>query len=267
MGCNRNCTNCKPCQQRQQRRGLGFLYSDGGGSFDVIEGGDEYYDSWDFGGWDGYGFQSSDDGGGGYYGFNSWDEFSWAFFDELGYFPEDAGIENPYGYETLDTINTNEAYALPDYPGIVNNFPDYSQLPGSYDPWTEFYANVPDAPPAAAGPQVPGYCPAGYYHPLNDPFACVPFPANDAAAKRAAAQAAAQKAAAAKQAAAQKCPTGYTLDPKTKKCVKAPTPGALVSRTPAPSKTALPWWVWAIGAAVALKVVSGDGDSTARRRR
>ena len=37
------------------------------------------------------------------------------------------------------------------------------------------FGPAPSAP-MTYGSNLPGYCPTGYYHPINDPYSCVPFP-------------------------------------------------------------------------------------------
>ena len=65
------------------------------------------------------------------------------------------------------------------------------------------------------GSNLPGYCPQGYYHPLNDPYACVPFPDDPTQKQQAQKQAQQQQQQAKSQAQAfpkpqnQNCPQGY----------------------------------------------------------
>ena len=125
---------------------------------------------------------------------------------------------------------------------------------------------------------LPGYCGPGTYHPLNDPYICVPFPDETPAERNQRQQAAqraqaAQKAAAAAKAAQQAaqpcppntglvknaqgqcvCPPGYAFSKTYGKCV-------MVSQLTAEDKKALEgtdWWKYlAIGAfaLIAIKAV------------
>lgn len=141
-------------------------------------------------------------------------------------------------------------------------------------------------PNADGGPQLPRYCPRGTYHPQNDPYACVPFPPNDNAAKKQANQqkkaqqsaANAMKAAQKKQdQACPKHPQGLPVwkNPQTGKCEVVPQcpPGAKFDSTtrrcltPAQVKelygdNSWLWWLL-IGGGALLVMSRSDGG---RRR-
>jgi hypothetical protein len=227
-------------RQSQQLNGLGFLQ------------GDYYYED-DFGNW--------------YYedAFGSfWGDASGSYGDSFG---TSYGWDVNYGLPILEPINFG--WDLPSYRDITRDLDargiDYEVAP---DGTIRFFDDAPFLPTNPQGqgndswlpdniwdwltgildqgsdpgmvpttgdptaPPLPGYCPQGTYHPVNDPYACVPFPPEDPAAKKAAQQqkAAAQKAAQALRAAQQKkdqlCkdPQGRPvwLNPQTNKCELKP---------------------------------------------
>lgn len=236
-GCGGEC--CK------QPKGLGFLYNDGAGSS-----WDEYnYDEW----YDGGGYDDLQQG------LDWWSQLTGGYDPnvyDVGFV--DAQVSEPGGAP----LNENWVQDLVDW-------------------WRDFtggYTGEPIQPTGGgydAERGLPGYCPAGYYHPLNDPYICVPFPDETpaernqrqiAAAKAQAAQKAAQAAAKAQQAAqpcppntglvknAQgqcACPNGYAFSKTYGKCV-------LVSQLTAEDKKALEstdWWKYlAIGAFALIAV-------------
>jgi hypothetical protein len=144
----------------------------------------------------------------------------------------------------------------------------------------------PQYGPAGTGQGLPGYCPGGTYHPLNDPNTCVPFPSNDPNAKRQAdAQRKVQQAAAnaAKKAQQQqnatcpKDPLGRPIwkNPSTGKCELVPTcpQGSKFDSTTRRCLTAAQakelygdnsWLWWLLGGAALLMVLNNNGGG--RRR-
>lgn len=307
MACG-NCTTCKGCGGAKAR-GLGFLNE--GGSFDDYQdwswygdfgggGGDAYYDwqadanyDWLSGGWsDGY---TGDDwswfgADNGYYGYPSYDEFAQALWEQTGYTPQDLGIDDPYAAETALSVNTDERFNLPSFnPDPLSvYYPQSYPATSDYDPWAEIYGNPPAAPAAPTAPRLPGACPRGYYHPLNNPYACVPFPApsNGAQSQRKPQppqQGTQPRQPSKPQTPAQpKCPanTGLQYNPQTQRCecpkgtaynaqakrcvVPTVKDQALLSRTPSQQKKPLPWWVIAaiLGGAF---VLMNDGKKGGRR--
>lgn len=104
--------------------------------------------------------------------------------------------------------------------------------------------------PMRYGDNLPGYCPGGTYHPLNDPYACVPFPDDPVQRQQAQKQAQQQKQAQAQPQRSfpkqqyQNCPQGYqpVRGPDGKiYCVLA---SALPKDKPQPN-----WLLWALIAA------------------
>lgn len=182
--------------------------------------------------------------------------------------------------------------------------PDISPLPTipyvtPYVP--TFWAGFPEGdyfplplPPEPPGTDLPPYCPGGYYHPINDPFACVPFPTTATTQQqRPPTQRPSQPPAQAPRPPAsqaprpptqqQPCPTGYCKHPTTGQCMPIPrgyqrhpqtqvcTPlTAQVSPLPIPTEAQdmfadlkkLPWWVWlALGGVVLLGMGGGEKKS------
>ena len=142
----------------------------------------------------------------------------------------------------------------------------------------DFWGSLRDAISGALGgnnPPLLGYCPGGTYHPLNDPYACVPFPPEtpefEKQQRAAAAHKAAQDAVRAQQRAQQRqqgcpantglvknaqgqcvCPPGYAPNAQLKKCV-------LVNASLAAQSGQAPDWLkyalLALGAVVVVKAV------------
>lgn len=159
--------------------------------------------------------------------------------------------------------------------------------------------NCPSAAPAAV-PALPGYCPQGTYHPIEDPFACVPFPDDAAAAAGQSVYGQAIDTAKAAllrrlQALAQQpCPAGQARNPATGRCVQsACPPGAYfdgqsrqclpIGNCPegqlfniesgqcvephASGLEAVPSWLWLVLLAAAFLATSGNQDGYYPRRR
>lgn len=169
------------------------------------------------------------------------------FFD---FEPFDVGVSpqpdywNPFGFnEPMDDGGviridpTFEPYAPP----VIPNWPSPGPVDFPFDPFDYYEPPTPidvfsDPPPAPNNPNLPGYCPAGQYHPLENPMACVPFPPNTTEAekkkKQAAGQSAAQQAARKAQQMKQPCPQGQARYPLTGACVPLQCP-ANTQRNPA----------------------------------
>lgn len=161
-------------------------------------------------------------------------------------------------------------------------FPDWLPGPGPA-------AMDPQYGPAGDAPLLPGYCPKGTYHPVNDPYACVPFPAdNQDAKKRAQQQQKAQQAAAnaakkAQQAQDKQCPKDpqgrpVWRNPATGKCELAPvcSQGQKFDSTTKRCLTAAQvkeiygdnnWLIWLLIAGGALVILNNSGGSSSGGRR
>jgi hypothetical protein len=114
--------------------------------------------------------------------------------------------------------------------------------------------------------QLPGYCPLGTYHPIGDPFACVPFPdqppTSDAQnAQRQAAQAAAAAAAAAKQRPSAGAPN-LRFNQQTGQWEMEPHP----QHGAASGASDFPWWILLVIAGAYVISESGDDRPTYYRR-
>lgn len=142
---------------------------------------------------------------------------------------------------------------------------------------------------------LPGYCPQGTYHPLDNPLSCVSFPADDATKKR---QAATQRQGQQQQARAQRktqqqasatcpkdplgravwrnpktgkcelvpiCPAGSSFDQVTGRCLTATQASALYGQSN------LSWLWWVVGGILVVLVVRSSSNRSdyqpARRRR
>lgn len=273
------------------RRGLGFLAwepgESGGGTGDGWAG---WWDGWyfedafqpDYSGswWNNFDPISGDWSGQGAQDYTWWDNFDPVTGDWIG----QGG--------TIETIDTTEPGALPRpgnwwdglidfFGGIVN--PDYQP---------DFSSPTP-APPQV---QLPGYCPAGTYHPIDDPFACIPFPTDPArpgqTSQRPPAKpvpgpmtrAGAQQPPKCPQGqifsqqlnrCIPQCPQGQVFNPNTNKCQAAPkcpagmqfdqSRGTCV-QVLAQQESGFPWWIWLLIAGGAAVALSGDEKPQRRRR-
>ena len=234
-GCGGEC--CK-----QKGLGLGFL---------AIEPQDTGGDFWGFD--DSY-WQS---GGGDFWGFDNpyWQGADYEYFDPLTN-TWTLGIDSSSNF-----AQTNQGQSGFDWQSLL-------------DWWAQLTGNLPGATSDAGSgstPQLPGYCPGGTYHPLNDPFACVPFPPNTDATTRQrqtdagnAANKAAQAAAARAQQQSQGCPPntglvknaqgqcvcppGYVPNAQLKKCV-------LVNASLAAQSNQPDWLKWLLLAGFVVLVV------------
>lgn len=142
---------------------------------------------------------------------------------------------------------------------------------GSIDPADYLPVYGPETGPTTA--PLPGYCPQGQYHPLNDPYACVPFPSPTAPTRpgQTPGPAPAKPVTRPKPTAAGACPAPFVYDAKSKKCQLPPCPPGQqfsvtqrkcipVSQiTPADKVTdgAFPWWAIIAGGVVLIALSSG----------
>jgi hypothetical protein len=267
-----------------QRRGLGFLQTDSDNGAE--DWGGFFYD--DFGNYWEYDWFNANDGGGSLPFF----DFTSPFIDNSPTTVSASANEDRYWFDwgqyLSDWLNGN-----------VLSIDTYGQRAGQQPYGGDSGFSWPDgigpgpAPldpqygPAGTGQGLPGYCPQGTYHPLNDPFACVPFPPNDPKAKRQAQQQqkAAQNAAnAAKKAQQQKdkqCPRDpqgrpVWFNPQTGKCELVPqcAPGSKFDSTARRCLTANElkqlygdsnWLIWLLIGGGTLLLLS-NRDSGRRRR-
>jgi len=206
--------------QPAENTGMGFLQNEG-----------DYYDDWEYD----------------YY----WDDWGWSDYSTSGLPIFDYDYSG-YGYDLPDYRSVTGSFDDPgiDWDSYWDSFfsggdlfidspgNDFLQVPNSSvsnDPWlpddfwdwlTGIVDDIPGTKPA--DPVLPGYCPQGTYHPIGDPYACVPFPPNDpTAAKQAAqqkkqAQQAIQKAAQAAKAAQKKADQQCPKDPQGRKVWRNP---------------------------------------------
>lgn len=234
-GCGGAC-----CQDNSMQRGLGFLWWGGesGGGSDLYGDYDYLYDYG--GGSDLYGdYDYFFDYGGGY----------------GGYVPGGPSFNVDFGFLPTGTATGTGTYGTPD-----------DNWQGLLDWWNDLVNSVTNNPPLL------GYCPDGTYHPLNDPYACVPFPPEtpefEKQQRAAVAHKAAQDALKAQQRAQRQqqqcppntglvknaqgqcvCPPGYAPNAQLKKCVLVNP--ALAAQ----SKQSPDWLKWALLAGVVVLVV------------
>lgn len=100
----------------------------------------------------------------------------------------------------------------------LSPFPDFDFSAGGVPSLVDF--GVEDTP------VLPGYCPAGTYHPIENPMACVPFPTEPGARRKAQQQAKQQQQQQQRRAQQmrQPCPPGQARYPITGKCVPKQCP-------------------------------------------
>lgn len=242
------------------RRQLGFLPGDAGGE-------DAGWGWYDAGYW-------NDSGG--------WYEPDWAWLSDpsAGTYWGDFTI--PIGAETGCPTGTE--------PGCFNrprNWWDWDwptlPVPGGGNPLPP-YDEVPPAPDQY-GPNLPGYCPAGTYHPIENPYICVPFPPatpTTPTRPQSSQQQARPSAPTRPPQAAPQCPQGYVFDSKSQRCIPTCPKGQVFdaragkcvpvpTNQPARNFTELaqktPWWIWAfLAGTVLLATRDGGGRPPVRKK-
>jgi len=258
--------------QRRDARGLGFLDSRA----------EEYYyeDEWGWYYWDGYNGYWGDNNGG----------YADTLGNSSGWWADDSVQAI---LKTLDWwANLDNTIVMPDStaPFLPNNtsgggLPSGWPTPVYYDPWAgqgmPSYRDITGDLDYQTdyGSLLPGYCPKGSYHPLNDPYSCVPFPPkgkNSANPQ----QQAAQQARKQQQQQDKQCPKDpqgrpVWRNPQTGKCELAPQcpQGSRFDSTsrrcltPAQFKQAYgdnSWLWWLLGGGAALLLLTRDNGG--RRR-
>ena len=146
--------------------------------------------------------------------------------------PDFSDWTNYYRYGPDAFLQTSEQSPLP------RGFDPFALPP--FDPYRDIWPWLNDRGPGPAQldpsgqpQQLPGYCPRGTYHPVNDPYACVPFPADNNEAKKRAQQQqqtrqqAAQAMRRAQQQRDRQCPKlpngqATVFNPQTGKCEAVP---------------------------------------------
>jgi hypothetical protein len=227
------------------RRGLSFAAVPDVGPLEDGGGGWLWWDDW---GWGGGGIDWGSVGS-----TLNW----WGSLDQTG-----------GGYEPTPYEDCSEGRCVPGGP-IVTTTAGYNEGWNWWDSLQDWWRSlgrddygrdpIPDT-----GPQLPGYCPRGYYHPLDDPFACVPFPPDDPRNRQAQNQQSSQRntaqRATAKPPQQAPCPQGYNYDAKNRQCCP---PGLIYDPQlrqcrplrpgEKPPSSAFPWWWLLLGiAGVAL---------------
>lgn len=248
--------------------------------------------------------------------------FEDAYFDWLamGLNPDDAAyfatldLEAAGAGEGTIRISGAEQEIRPE-PPMLPDLPPMSlpYIPSPWDVWQtppiippfEFEEPIPPAPPIQKlGPcntptGLPGPCAGGFYHPMDNPCACVPFPPAPPATQTPrpptqqpsqAPRPPAQQQPRPPQTQQQPCPTGYCKHPTTGQCMPIPqgyvrhpqtqvctAQAPQVSPLPIPSEAEdmfadlkkLPWWVWAAGAGLLFLGMGGEErrTTTVRYRR
>ena len=258
--------------KQRPRTGLGFYWDgDIGGAEDV----DPYLGYGWFDGGGGGDWRSNFDSEGDYLpGYNWWDNFDPNTGDYVG------------SGDTIFVGQTDAPAPVPPAGGDWESF--LSPWPYSPPPIDSPYGSGPQ--PAAPGSTLPGYCPAGTYHPMDNPYACVPFPnqGQQGRGQQPGKSGGQQQGkgssggSGSQQKPPQPCPKGKVLNMRTGQCVTPPKcPQGLVfdpqrntcvkpstaNPTAAASLAGWPWWVWALIAGGVIYATSGDGSEGRRRRR
>jgi len=226
------------------------------------------------------GFLAYEDGG-------AWDDWGAGYWDDEGgwFDPEWAWLSDPAAGEFFIPIETETACATGTEPGCFTgprNWWDWDwptlPIPGGGNPLPPY----DDIPP----PPLPGYCPAGTYHPIENPYICVPFPPSPtptAPARRPQSNQPQTRptAPARPPQSAPQCPAGYVFDSKLQRCIPACPKGAVFdaragkcvpipTNKPAQNFTELaqktPWWLWALLAGTLLLATRDGGSSPGRKR-
>lgn len=280
----------------RRARGLGFLdandYGDGG-----------YYWEDAFGNWgyqDSYGSYGGDASGGYWDSFGTYNDpsgFDWPMIDANFSLPLDTSagsgaFNDPYGPTSTGSLwDYINSFLQVDSPGVTSSTNTGGSLPAgwpssqpfnlsdwfSWPSYRDVTGSLDHGSNAPIDASYPGYCSKGTYHPVNNPYACVPFPPDDPNGKKARQQQQQQQKANAAARAAQKkqdqqCPKGYFKNPTTGKCQpipQCPQGTAFDSRTqkcltPAQAKELYgqDWsWLWLVLAGVVgVKLLSDEGN-------
>jgi len=244
--------------------------------------------------------------------FDDWDNWDWSFWDygygggggDYSYLPDlpsqtinypvmlpEPGISAGSPFELISnylrdflsgfvtTINSDGSYQnQPNSPDWISGYPNNQPQPG--------IPNIADNWPGTPdSPALPGYCQKGSYHPINDPFACVPFPNDDATKRKQAtvqrqgAQQQARQKRVQQQAANKTCPKNTWRNPKTNNCEPIPkcAPGTKFDQVSAQCLKSSDlrnlygqqgsWLWWIVGGVVFFVLISRKNDSPKLRRK
>lgn len=261
---------------RRQALGLGFLES-----YDQSYNADDgYYWEDQYGNW---GYEDAWGSYGGGSDGSTWDSFG--NFIDAG---QPAGFSSWADYiqalfTPTATITDTAEPNLPSLPSTLPTSPDGLTWGGTSDWLASWWDQITGGNPTTTGdPSLPGYCPKGTYHPVNDPFSCVPFPADPNAKKAVQQQQKQQQQANAAAKAAQKkqdatCPKGQFKNPQTGQCQpipRCPQGTAFDSRTqkcltPQQAKDLYgsdwSWLWWVLGGVVVVRIASDYSNSRGRK--
>lgn len=224
-------------------------------------------------------YDPRENGGGDFWGFN--DPF-WGFNDYSGGGGDFWGFDDPFwgngGGDYYDPATNTFRFYDSDRFLPANQPQPNSNWQALLDWWAELTGNLPHSPAYDPNLNLPGYCPAGTYHPLDDPFACVPFPIDPVTGRQQAprprpAATQPQRKPSAPKVSAQnpqpcpppgrtnpqtgrcECPQGLVYNTAQRRCVQATLTNRLVSEGPG----GLPWWALLLIGAVVLKAAKGSG--------
>lgn len=213
-------------------------------------------------------------GGGDWWDDLTQDEYNYLFDTYGGSGRDFWNFEDPYwAYDPSGTFfydTTSERFL----PAPAGNVP----LASAPVNWWEYFLPSFGGGGNAPAPNLPGYCPGGTYHPIDDPYACVPFPVDPVTGKPTRPrQTAQQKPQPAKKSAPKvspqnpqpcpapgrtnpatgkcECPKGLLYDAKTQRCI----PATLSNRLTQPGPGGFPWWLLLLGGAVVIKAASNSG--------
>lgn len=186
-------------------------------------------------------------------------------------------------YGLIPTIQSEAPYKAGSTTAPTN-FPDYGS--SSNYPGNPGQGSTADNLQTA----LPGYCPGGTYHPLNDPYACVPFPTDDATKKaqaktqRNGQQQQARQKRQAQQQANKSCPKDKQgrkvwRNPKTGQCELVPVcgPGQSFDQVTGRCLTSAQknelygssgnWIWWIVGGVVFVMLATHNSDKKTMRRK